>query len=344
MESNFESNFFTLLELLDAGSRLEIDAACAHKSFRHGEIIYKQGEQSTSVYIVAAGVVEVITESPDGRQTRSVGFMGRGDFFGDLAVLTGHPRLGTARACEDAQLLQIEKLAFQQLLEKIPKMGAYFTRNLARRLHKTSTQAHLNIYSLDLTGNLHTFDLLTIFQAITSTGRSGELHLNNSANEIIGSFFFREGRAVHARFVHLEGVEAIWQGLLQSATEGTFTFQVIDNPLLPYDEENRIELGSSDLLIQGVMRRDAYEALPEALRRMEGSLGARFDATAGTDVQPGAPAARLLELVAKRPQPLASLWRRVNYSALTFLEAVNELIHSGHAEWLNAPSPTDTGL
>jgi CRP-like cAMP-binding protein len=342
MESNFESNFFALLERVDAGSRLEIDAACSRQSFRHGDIIYRQGEQSTSVYIVAAGVVEVLTESPDGRQTRSVGFMKRGDFFGDLAVLTGRPRLGTARACEDTQLFQIEKPAYLNLLERIPKMGAYFTRNLARRLHKTSTEAHLNIYSLDLTGNLHYFDLLTIFQAITSTRRSGELHLNNSANEIIGSFFFREGRAEHARFVHLEGLEAIWEGFLQSATEGTFTFQVVDHPLAPYDGEKRIELESCDLLIQGAMRRDAYQALPASLRSMEGSLGARAGAPAQTVPLKDA-AARIRELIARRPQPLASLWRRVPYSSLTFLEAVNELIGTGDAVLVDTPSPGDTG-
>ena len=343
MESNFESNFFALLELVDTASRLEIDAACAQKSFRQGETIYSQGEQPTSVYIVASGVVEVLTTSPDERQTRTVAFMGRGDFFGDLAVLTGQPRLGTARACEDTGLIQIEKAAFQQLLDRIPKLGAYFSRNLARRLHKTSTQAHLNIYSLDLAGNLHTFDLLTIFQAITSTGRSGELHLNSCANEIIGSFFFREGRAAQARFVHLEGLEAVWEGFLQSTTEGTFTFQVLDHPLLPYSEGNRIELGSSDLLIQGVMRRDAYDALPEDLRRMEGHLVARNDASAGSEVPLGAPAARIRELIARRPQPLASLWRRVNYSSLTFLEAVNELISAGRAERSNASAAPGAG-
>ena len=183
MEHNFEANFFTLHELLDTESRLQVDAVCTKRSAQPHEIICQQGEQTHSVYIVAAGVVEAFTHSPDGQQTRSLGFMGRGDFFGELAVLTGHPHVGSVRACEEVQLLQIEKMAFLQLLEKIPKMGAFFSRNLSRRLHKTATEAHVNVYSLDLTGNLRHFDLLTIFQAITSMGRSGELHLNNSAYE-----------------------------------------------------------------------------------------------------------------------------------------------------------------
>jgi hypothetical protein len=265
--------------------------------------------------------------------------MGRGDFFGDLAVLTGHPRLATVRACEETQLLQIEKLTFLRLLDKIPKMGAYFSRNLARRLHKTSTEAHLNVYSIDLTGNLRHFDLLTIFQAITSMGRSGELLLNNSANEIIGSFFFRNGRTEHARFVHLEGIEAIWQGFVQSATDGTFTFRVMDQPSVPFSEEHRIDLGCTDLLIQGVTRRDLYHALPEPMRLMEGRLSRATESLTWTEPETQALAGRIWELIAKRPQPLASLWRRVNYSSVTFLETVNQMINSAQAEML-AEVPT----
>jgi len=339
MEHNFEANFFTLLELLDVESRLEIEGACARKSVQNQEIICEQGQEAHTVYIVAEGVVEALTHSPDGQQTRSLAYLGRGDFFGELAALTGHPCLATIRACEETQVLQIEKMAFLSLLEKIPKMGAYFSRNLARRLHKTATEAHLNVYSLDLTGNLRHFDLPAIFQAITRMGSSGELHLNNSANELIGSFFFREGRAEHARFVHLEGIEAIWQGFAQSAADGTFTFQVVDKPGVPFNEECRIELASSDLLTQGILRRDAYQALPEPLRRMEGSLGRLTESLVWTEPETQGLAERVWELIAKHPQPLDSLWRRLNYSSPTFLEAAGRLVSTGQAEWFTTALP-----
>jgi len=338
MEHNFEANFFTLLELLDTGSRLQIEAVCTKRSAHPHEIISKQGEPAHSVYIVANGVVEAFTHSPDAQQTRSVGFMGRGDFFGELAVLTGNPHLGSVRACEEVQLLQIEKMAFIQLLEKIPKMGAYFSRNLSRRLHKTATEAHVKVYSLDLTGNLRHFDLLTMFQAITSTGRSGELHLNNSAYELIGSYFFHEGHAKFARFAHLEGVEAIWQGFVESCGDGSFTFRVMDQPILPFSEEHQINLSGTDLLAQGISRRDAYLALPEPLRQMQGRLGRVAELLVWTEQDTQALAGRIWELMAKRPQPVDSLWRRLNYSSLTFLEVVNQLIASGQAEWLETES------
>jgi len=340
MEHNFEANFFTLLEFLDVGSRIEIDAACTKVSIPAHQVIYKQGDESSLVYIVVSGTVEAITHSPDGKQTRSLGFIARGDFFGDLGVLTNHPRLATVHTCEATQVLQIEKMAFLRLLEKIPKMGAYFSRNLARRLFKTSTEAHRAIYSLDLSGNLQHFDLLVIFQAITSMGRSGELHLNNLSHDLIGSFFFREGRVEFARFVHLEGVEAVWQGFLESAAEGSFTFRVMAEPALPFNKEHIIEIESTELLMQGVGRRDTYQAIPEILRKMEGKLSRKAEALQWSDPETAALAERILELIAKRPQPMLSLWRRLNFSALTFLEVINGLLQTEQAELL-LDTPTE---
>ena len=342
MESNFESNFFTLLEFLDANSRLEIDAVCTKKTIQPNDVVYSQRDPSDSVYIVSAGVVEAFTVSPDYQRTRTVGVMARGDFFGDLGVLTGQPRLATVRALEPTALIRIEKLAFLHLLEKIPKMGAYFTRNLAKRLHKTSTEAHLNVFALDLMGNLRLFDLLTIFQAITSMSRTGELRISNSDNEIIGSYFFREGRAEQARFMHLQGIEAIWEGFVQSATDGTFVFHVMEKPTTPVAEEHRIEHACTDLLIQGCQRRDAYNALPEPLRQMKGRLG-RLTQTLvwqnpeEQDTQPLAD--KIWELIVRRPQPLDSMWRRLNYSSLTYLEVVSQLLTTGQCEWLETATP-----
>jgi hypothetical protein len=341
MEHDFEANFFTLLALLDPASRLEIEGACKRIPVAADQLIYEQGADSNAIFIVASGIVEAVTHSPDGKQTRSVAFMGKGEFFGELGVLTGHPRLAAVRACEPSQILQIEKLMFVRLLEKIPKLGAYFTRNLARRLHKTSFEAHQSIYSIDLAGNLQHFDLLTIFQAITSTGRSGELRLNNASNDLIGSFFFSKGRVEHARFSHLEGLEAVWQGFAESTTDGTFLFRLMDKPILPFTDEHKIGLESTDLLMQGVSRRDDYQQLPEALRLFQGRIGRVAPSLQWSDPDSQSVAERVWELIAKRPQHLANLWKRMNYSALTFLGVVLQLVQSGQAEYFPEEPPTE---
>jgi CRP-like cAMP-binding protein len=344
MEHDFEANFFTLHSLLDAASRIELDSACKKLSYEADHVIYRQGEDSHAVFIVVTGVVEALTHSPDGKQTRSLAYMKRGDFFGDLGTLTAQTRLATVRTCEPVQVLEIEKLMFVRLLDKIPKLGAYFARNLARRLHKTSSEAQLDSYLLDLGGNLQHFDLLIIFQAITNANRGGELRLNNASNDLIGSFFFHEGRVQFARFVHLEGVEAVWQGFIDSTTEGAFSFRVMDKPTLPFNEEYKIEFDSTDLLMQGATKRDDYLAIDETLRNMTGKLHRKTETLQWTDEATAALTRRIWELISKRPQSLDSLWRRLNHSSLAFLQVVNELVQSGQAEFVpDTPSPADGG-
>jgi len=335
----FDSNYFTLLKLVNSVTRGELEAAFTTKKFAGNEVVYKAGEVADSVYIVVTGVVEAITVSPDGKQSRSVAFMERGDFFGDLGVLTGQPRLATIRTCEPTTALHIEKNNFLLLLEKVPKLAVFFTRNIARRLYRTSTVAHLQVFSLDLAGNLQHFDMLTIFQAITHAGRTGELYINNSSNDLIGSFFFREGRVEHARFQHLLGLEAVWQGFVQSTTDGTFTFQVLAEPTLTFAPEHAITLESNDLLMQGVGKRDLFIAMPEDFRNLKGKLSRRVEALQWTDPATAQVAERIWELIAKRPQTVESLWRRLGYSAITLLETICELGRLEQVSWELEPPP-----
>ena len=338
MAADFEGNFFTLLELLDPSSRMEVERVCANVNVPPNEVVYSQGDPSNSVYIVAAGRVEAYTQSPDGRLTRSIGFMGKGEFFGDLGILAGHERLASIRTCEPTKLLQIEKLAFVKMLEKVPKVGAYFSRNLARRLHHTSTQAHVNVYTVDLAGNLQHFDLVTVFQPIIAKQRSGEFHLHNASNELIGNFFFREGRLEHAHYLHLIGAEALWQAFVPIAAEGTFIFRAMAEPAMKVAEEAKIEIEGSDLLKYGAACREAMEAMPEPYRLMSGRLNRLAEALSWTDEATQPLAERIWELIAKRPQPLDSLWRRLNVSTLSFLQTVSFLVNSAQAEVL--PSET----
>ena len=327
-------DFFKLVEELDVVARLKVDTAHTTVRLATGGVAYTEGDPSDSVFLIASGVVEATTQSPDRKQSRSVAYIRRGAFFGEIGVLTGHPRLATIRACQETKLFRFEKEKFLHLLQTIPAFGNYFSHILATRLHSTSSEAYQAVYGLDLSGNLQSFDLLTIFQAVTGMHHTGELKLHNTSNEPIGSFFFRDGRVEQARFVHLVGVEAVWQGFVQSATEGGFTFRVVNEPTIPGDGDHVIEMESTGLLIEGVSRRDAYQAIPESLRTMTGRLSPKAEALGWTDPENAAVAARVWELIARRPQTLKSLWRRLNYSALTFLETVRILLDSGRAELL----------
>src|SRR5437870_8076256 len=82
---------------------------------RENDAIFAQGDPGDSLYIVLQGRVRIATSDNFGRE-RVLAFYGPGEFFGDMAVLTGAPRSATATASTDLRLLQLRKDDFDTLL------------------------------------------------------------------------------------------------------------------------------------------------------------------------------------------------------------------------------------
>jgi hypothetical protein len=326
-----DSSFLVLLEALDEPGRKRICAVCSQATLGPGLPVYRQGDPADAVYVVAYGVVEALTFSPDGTQSRLVATMEQGDLFGDLAIFTDQPRLATVRTRGAAEVWRIGKEEFLSLMTTIPELGFFLSRMLARRLHRTSMEAHHHVYGIDLTGNLERFDLLTIVQAITGMGHSGELVLNNSANELLGSFFFRRGKVEQARFGPLRGLEAIWQGFIESAAEGSFSFHSVEAPPGPVGDSDRIDMESTSLLLEGVGKRDTYQGLPMTLRQMEGSLVRVAQKLDWKNAENRALAEKIWSLIPET-QPLLTIHQQLNVSAISFLEVVMEMGLNGQAE------------
>ena len=79
------------------------------------EVIFNQGDAGDALYIVLQGRVRIATTDHFGRE-RVLAFYGPGEFFGDMAVLTGAPRSASASASTDVRLLQLRKDDFDLLV------------------------------------------------------------------------------------------------------------------------------------------------------------------------------------------------------------------------------------
>jgi hypothetical protein len=77
------------------------------------------------------------------------------------------------------------------------------------------------------------------------------------------------------------------------------------------------------------MNRDAYFLIPEILRNMGGRLQ-RTDENLNWTVPETEPhASTIWGILAKRSQTIESVWRRMNVSALTFLNLIREMEKKG---------------
>ena len=94
-----------------------------------GMEIVTQGRHSNDFVVIAQGEVEVA------RDGRVIDTMSSGQFFGEVALLTGAPRNATVTATAPSTLLVLTDRAFRQVAEHLPGVQMSVLRALAERLH-----------------------------------------------------------------------------------------------------------------------------------------------------------------------------------------------------------------
>ncbi|HEX7623966.1 MAG TPA: cyclic nucleotide-binding domain-containing protein, partial [Anaeromyxobacteraceae bacterium] len=101
--------------------------------FGRGEVVLRQGDTSPApFYVVAAGEMSVRVHTPDGRDDE-VARLGPGEFFGEMAALTGEPRTATVAAARDSALIAVDREAFSELFERAPEVAQALAGVLAKR-------------------------------------------------------------------------------------------------------------------------------------------------------------------------------------------------------------------
>jgi potassium-dependent mechanosensitive channel len=99
------------------------------KSVVAGEIICQEGDAGDSLYIILAGGAEVVSL----RTGQFIYSFKEGDFFGEIAVLTGTPRTATVRALQDTTLFVVDHNHLQKLLKSHPNLAEQIAQKLAER-------------------------------------------------------------------------------------------------------------------------------------------------------------------------------------------------------------------
>lgn len=79
-----------------------------------GEMVIREGEEGDRFYLVRSGRLEALKES-EGRLS-SVGLMGPGEFFGELALLRHAPRAASVKALEKVELFSLPKEKFDEVI------------------------------------------------------------------------------------------------------------------------------------------------------------------------------------------------------------------------------------
>jgi uncharacterized membrane protein len=102
------------------------------------EVLFRKGDIGSSMFIVEQGAVEISVFSGQEQDDIRVSTIGRGGFFGELALISGLPRTATAKAIEDCRLLEMWREEFVNFLSTRPVVAISMIAEIGKRLQATN--------------------------------------------------------------------------------------------------------------------------------------------------------------------------------------------------------------
>ena len=102
------------------------------REFPAGGVIVRRGERGDCMYFIASGEVEI-------RLTHDPIYLGAGQFFGEIALLTGGPRTATVVAACPSTLLLLDIADFRDLVGRQPDLARIIHEEAERRLMPVAT-------------------------------------------------------------------------------------------------------------------------------------------------------------------------------------------------------------
>jgi CRP/FNR family cyclic AMP-dependent transcriptional regulator len=114
------------------GTLASIDTILQHadniKTYRSGQIIFKEDDPGDYLYVVKSGEVDIRVRNALAETVRA------GGVFGEMALMDKQARSATAVARSDCEVVPIDEKRFLALVEEIPAFALDLMKLLAQRL------------------------------------------------------------------------------------------------------------------------------------------------------------------------------------------------------------------
>jgi NADH dehydrogenase len=114
--------------------KMETQHGITHLHYAKDEIIFRKGDVGDFLYIITEGKVEVL-DLFDNKEVR-IATLGKGEFFGEMALLKQKKRSATIRCLEDTELIAIRKIDFHLLVTNFGNLKEEFSKTEKERLSK----------------------------------------------------------------------------------------------------------------------------------------------------------------------------------------------------------------
>jgi CRP/FNR family transcriptional regulator, cyclic AMP receptor protein len=123
-----------LFETLSRTHLGRVASLAEEATYHAGRVIVKRGDPGRAFYVIVDGRAKVVKGKIV--TARGEAELGPGDFFGELSLLDGDPRVATVVAATTLRAIRIERAAFRRLLREEPDLALKVLEGMARRTRK----------------------------------------------------------------------------------------------------------------------------------------------------------------------------------------------------------------
>jgi CRP-like cAMP-binding protein len=107
------------------------------RRYAAGEVVFREGDDGDTCYIVRTGLARAVRQHPDGRSI-TLSHFSASDIFGELAMFGGEPRSATVDVIEDTEVIAVPGREMQRLMREHPEISVKLIAALAQRLRATN--------------------------------------------------------------------------------------------------------------------------------------------------------------------------------------------------------------
>jgi CRP-like cAMP-binding protein len=93
-----------------------------------GKTLMREGDRGREFFVLVEGSADVR------KRNRKVNTLGRGDFFGEIALVSQRPRTATVRTTSPVRALVVTEQSFRSLLDRAPDVQRKVLQALADRV------------------------------------------------------------------------------------------------------------------------------------------------------------------------------------------------------------------
>jgi CRP/FNR family cyclic AMP-dependent transcriptional regulator len=104
--------------------------------YAEGDVIFKQGEDGSSLFIIDEGAVEI--SYGEGRGRIALATLFDGQYFGELSLFDGAPRSATATATKRSRLICLDREHLVDFVNKNPSAALRIIAEMSERLRQTN--------------------------------------------------------------------------------------------------------------------------------------------------------------------------------------------------------------